>query len=294
MKPILDKQNYKKIDMNKYLNIIPQDLEAKAYIERAKKIYNENVDKTPSTVVRMEWDKYKVDPKKYEPDKPYIAEKVSLHEATNAAINYFRGNVVPDQINSGLLTDFQKATNLDNLKFEIDSLVIDNLMVCYYFNFDPIGCVEIHAKNAREINGYTDCHAFITKDNAFLTKVKNDSTINFPIKTSIYNGDYEIYYNKPIERFIIEWNMYKIEPKVFKLHIPLEAEKVSLKVATNTAINYYREFISIELLEHEYIDNYYDAINLDSIEFSVDSLVTLCANKDVASSRRNKWSIHDR
>lgn len=266
MKPILDQQNYKKIDMNSYLKKHSETLEAQVYLKNSKKIYNENVNKEPNIFVNLEWEKYKVDPKEFKFAQPNIAERISLHEATNAAINYYRGNLVPDQINSGILTDFQKATNLDSIKFEIDSLVIEDLMVSYYFNFFPIGCVKIHAKNAIEIYGYADRHAFITKVN------KDSSIQSITIDQHKYNYDYQDYYDNPNERFIKEWERYKIDPNDFNPEITYKG-KVSFQNVKNVAVNYYRQHTAPNQYKKGIISDYKEAIKLENIKYEVDSLV---------------------
>jgi hypothetical protein len=187
-----------------------------------------------------------------------FAEKVSLNEIENVAINYYRQNVVPKQIKEGIINDYNNAVNLVSIEFEIDSLVVDGLTLSYYFNYKPIGYIAVNA-----VNSVVPVPRCCPKDHIDIQKLykdKDDPGFRFDKNNYVYKE----YYNKPTKETLKKWNKYKVDPKDFKIKIPYKAEKVSLHDATNVAINHYREL---------FIRKKRKAINLDNLSFELDSLI---------------------
>lgn len=144
-----------------------------------------------------------------------LAEKVVLSDATSVAINYFRQNVVPWQIKKGIVFDYDKAINLDSIKFEVDSLVDDqNVPVTYIFNFKPEGWMWVGATTS---NDPVPTHS---EEGCYSVKRHYDN-IKKNISVNIYLDIFEAMKKRrqiePDSDLKEQWNHYKIVPKEFEV-----------------------------------------------------------------------------
>lgn len=201
-----------------------------------------------------------------------FAEKVSFKEIENVAINYYRQNVARLQFVKGIIPDYEKAVNPKNISYGIDSLVIEDLTVSYFFNFEPTGYIQVDVTDALE-----PCRKWNESGSININELRSllgDPSKHKPVSFHKNNLSYKKYYDKPTAETLTNWIRYKVDPAEFEIEIPYKAERVSLNDATNVAINYYRDRVVPIQVKRGYIPDYESAINLDSIKFTVDSLVS--------------------
>ncbi|MDX9695508.1 MAG: hypothetical protein RBT49_06920 [Bacteroidales bacterium] len=202
-----------------------------------------------------------------------FSEIVTLNDAINVAINYYRGNIVPEQFNKKIITDYVKAINPESIQYKIDSLVIEDITVSYYFNFKPTGVLIISKNLAFEqphwfaIEGHADLKQFEITHRGI-----NGNISTFSIDKSRSNFSYNSRTQKPKKEAVEKWNRYKINPNDFNPEITNKG-KVSFQNVRNVAINYYRQNTAPNQYHKGIISDYNEAIRLKNIKYEVDSLV---------------------
>jgi len=143
-----------------------------------------------------------------------FAEKVGINDATNVAINFYRQNVVPWQVQKGIISDYEKAIKVENVKFEVDSLVVDSLVLYYYFNFKPKGVIQVSAVNSMEpVPGHSE-EGFV--DVKAILKHKNDPGV-IPVLDGEILRAQKAYNKLPEIEIIKQWDFYKISPEKFEV-----------------------------------------------------------------------------
>lgn len=142
-----------------------------------------------------------------------FADKVGINDATNVAINFYRQNVAISQYEKGIIEDYEKAIALENIKFEVDSLIIDNLTVSYYFNFKPKGVINVCATNAFDPVAMWSEEGSVNVKHAFTHR--NDPGVISTVRFDKENYIYKNYFTQPNQETLEKWNLYKISPEKF-------------------------------------------------------------------------------
>lgn len=144
-----------------------------------------------------------------------FAERVSLNDATNVAINFYRENLVPLQIKKGLIDDYDESIKFEKVKFEIDSLVDEEeITIVYIFNFKPTGSMWVGAST------YNDPVPTCSEEGYYSVK-KFYENKEKKIPVNIFLGSFEALKKQrdinPSSEIIEKWKKYNINPNKFEV-----------------------------------------------------------------------------
>ena len=149
-------------------------------------------------------------------EEPKIeSNKLTQQEIRNVAINFYRENYVPWQIKKGIVTDYEKAIKVENIEFEVDSLVDEsNTTIVYIFNFKPTGWMWVGATTSNDpVPTHSEECNYSVK--SFYEKKKNPPLVN--IDLGIFESIKRRRNINPTIELKQQWEKYKVDPKEFEV-----------------------------------------------------------------------------
>jgi len=149
-----------------------------------------------------------------------FADRVSLNDATNVAINLYRESFASLQLKKGIIDDLDEATKLENIELEIDSLVDEqNVPVYYIVNFKPQGWMWVGATTSN------DLFSFCSEEGYYSTKKfyeNMDKKLPINIDLNSFIAAKKQRNTPPSVEFTEKWEKYRVNPKEFDIKKKLQ------------------------------------------------------------------------